>query len=408
MDASAPRAEADDDAAALPGPPDPWAASDMPVPRGRPPFHMTEMIAAEPGLARRLLGRLADDVATGHLAAAIRETALAGGPVVATGCGTSEHGALAVADIVRGALRRAGLPVEAGTSGMVSAAQAFEAALDPPSSGLVVGVSHEGGTWATNRALEAARAAGARTALITASRRSPGAGFAEPGLVVETGELDQSWCHTVGYLSPILVATAVGARLAGETVDADAAVGALAAGLGLDAEAEAVAAELAGTRHLVVVASGADRTAGRELVLKVEEATWLPSAYRDLETMLHGHLPATDASTGLVLVLADREAREARLERATQLLRAAALVGLRTAAIVTADAAAALDPDLTPAGRLVVPETPTLPPAPAALLATATALQILTERLARARGTDPDPIRRDDARYRDAAAVVEG
>jgi fructoselysine-6-P-deglycase FrlB-like protein len=55
-----------------------------------------------------------------------------------------------------------------------------------------------------------------------------------------------------------------------------------------------------------VIASGADRAAGREMAPKVEEASWLPSAYRDLETFLHGHLPATGSATGLVLILADR------------------------------------------------------------------------------------------------------
>ncbi len=61
-----------------------------------------------------------------------------------------------------------------------------------------------------------------------------------------------------------------------------------------------------------MIASGADRPAGRELALKVEEATWLPSTFRDLETFLHGHLPAMGAETGLVLVLTDRDGRAER------------------------------------------------------------------------------------------------
>ena len=156
-----------------------------------------------------------------------------------------------------------------------------------------------------------------------------------------------------------------------------------------------------------MIASGADRPAGRELTLKVEEASWLPSAYRDLETFLHGHLPATDSSTGLVLVLADRDHGRERIERAGQALAAARAIGVQTAAILSASADAALDADLTPAGRLVVPEADALPAPVAALLATATPLQLLTERLARARGTNPDLIRRDDPAYRAAAKVAE-
>ena len=79
---------------------------------------------------------------------------------------------------------------------------------------------------------------------------------------------------------------------------------------------------IAGASHLLVVGSGVDRVTARELTLKVEEAAYVPSAMRDLETFLHGHLPATGASTALVLVLLDREAPDARGLRARQALAA--------------------------------------------------------------------------------------
>ena len=138
-----------DPTAPLPGPPDPWDAAPTPSIRPRPPFHMTDMIAAEPALAGRILGRLADPARrAARLADAIRATLAAGEPVVVTGCGTSEHGALAVAEIVREAARAAGLRGAAVTS-----EQAFELSLAPPARGLVIGISHEGGTAATNAAL---------------------------------------------------------------------------------------------------------------------------------------------------------------------------------------------------------------------------------------------------------------
>ena len=389
----------------LAGAPDPWDLGAQPSHRDGPPYHMTEMIAAETALARRLLARLGDPGGSAaRLAGAIRETATAGLPISITGCGTSEHGALGAADILRDALRRATLP---HSPALPIAVQAFELSLDPPHAGLVIGVSHEGGTWATNRALEAARDAGARTAVITASDRSPAARLAGPGLVVATEELDQSWCHTVGYLSPLLAAAATGAQLTEETLDAGAAAAALEAGSAHLAAVEGLADRLAPMSRIVVIASGTDRTAGRELVLKLEEGTWIPSAYRDLETMLHGHWPATDAATGLVLLLADRERRAERVARARQALAAAAAIGIGAGAILAADAAAALTDPPTPLGRIVVPESPALPAPVAALVGTATALQLLTERLARARGTDPDPIRRDDPAYRAAAAATE-
>jgi fructoselysine-6-P-deglycase FrlB-like protein len=188
----------------------------------------------------------------------------------------------------------------------------------------------------------------------------------------------------------------------------DAVVGLLAAGTRDTAGAERIAGELAGAAHLLVIASGADRPAGRELTLKVEEASWVPSAFRDLETFLHGHLPATGPETGLVLILADRAHRAERVARARQALAAAREIGLRTAAILAADLDAAFEASLTPAGRLLVAESPTLPGPVAALLGTATPLQLLTERLARARGTNPDPIRRDDPVYLRASEAAGG
>lgn len=399
-------AEHFDPTAPLAGASEPWAPLDRPARRDGPPYHMTDMIAAEPALARRLLARLADPTGSAaRVAAAVTEAASAGQPIVTTGCGTSEHGALAAADILRDALRRAGLPHSAG---LPVAAQAFELSLDPPPVGLVIGVSHAGATWATNRALEAARDAGARTSVITASERSPAAALVEPGLVVATEELDHSWCHTVGYLSPLLAAAAIGGHLTGEAVDREAVSSLLESGSAAIGSIEALAARLSGVSRILVVASGSDRTAGRELVLKLEEGTWIPSAYRDLETVLHGHWPGTDASTGLVLLLTDRDGRRARVERARQALAAAAVIGIRAGAIVAEEAAIALADVPTEAGLIVVPEAPDLPAPAGALFGTATALQLLTERLARRRGTDPDPIRRDDPVYRDAAAAAEG
>jgi glutamine---fructose-6-phosphate transaminase (isomerizing) len=400
-----------DPAAPLPGPPDPWVSTSMPSIRPGPPFHMTEMIEAEPAIAERILARHeAPGSGAAELARVIRRTLRGGGPIVLTGCGTSENAAIGAATILREAVRATDLRTATGAPRREPVArQAFELSLDPPRDGLVIGISHEGGTAATNAALSAAREAGAATAIITVTDRSPGAALVN--VVVETEELDQSWCHTVGYTSPMVAAAAVGAHLSGRPVDGEfrAAVrSAMAAGVERGSIAEAVAERLAGTRPIVVIASGADRAAGHELVLKIEEGTWIPSAYRDLETFLHGHLAATDDATGLVLILTDRARRAERQARAIGALRAARAIGMETAAILAADAAVDVPTDLTSAGRIVVPESPDLPESVAALLCTATALQSLTERLARARGVNPDPIHRDEERYLAAAEAAEG
>jgi glutamine---fructose-6-phosphate transaminase (isomerizing) len=390
-----------DPAAPLPGPPDPWAYASTPSQRDGPPYHLTDMIAAEPALARRIIERVSSSGDAIELAQVIRATVADRAPVIVTGCGTSETAAMGMVEILRDALRVAGVPND-----LVRSEQAFELALDPLARGLVVGVTHEGGTTATNAAMRASRAAGARTAVVTVSRRSPAGGVAE--IVVETGELDQSWCHSVGYTSPMLAATAIAGILSGSPADGDAIAALLADGAGDEAGAERIAAQLGSGSQLIVVASGADRPAGRELALKVEEASWVPSAYRDLETFLHGHFPAIDRNTGLVLLLTDPAGRPERLARARQLLAGTRVIGVRNAAILSADIDRDLDEDLTPAGRLLVSAGPGLPGPVAALFGTATPLQLLTERIARARGTNPDPIRRDDPLYKEAAAAAGG
>jgi fructoselysine-6-P-deglycase FrlB-like protein len=372
---------------------------------------MTDMIRAEPRLAHRLLTRLAaPDRAAAALAAAVRSAGLAGKPIHVVGCGTSEHAALATAAILRDAARAASLPSAIGAGGAPVAVQAFEAALEagqPGPGGLVIAISHEGATWATNRALDAARAGGATTALVTVTAASPAAGLAD--IVVTTDELDQSWCHTVGYLSPILAAAAVGAHLSGVPIDAAAAAAVLGQGLdpAAEAAATALAGSLAGVDRVVVVGSGTDRIAARELTLKLEEGAHLPAAMRDLETLLHGHLAGVDGRTAIVVVLAERAGRGARIARAIGVLRACRELGLPVGAILADVVAGAVDPGLTPAGRVVAPDAPDLPGPVAALLATAVPLQLLTERLAIARGMDPDPIRRDEPRYLAAAEAAE-
>jgi fructoselysine-6-P-deglycase FrlB-like protein len=391
-----------DPEAQLPAAPDPWDYMPTPAYRDGPPWATAEMVAAEPALVARVGARVVASGAAAALASAVREAAEAGLPVVVTGCGTSEHAAMGVAAILRDGWRAAGLP----GVGPVSA-QAFELALDAPTGGLVIGISHEGSTGATIAALDAARARGARTATITGSAHSPIGSHAD--IVLATVEMDRSWCHTVGYVSPLAAATVTAGILAGGTPNTDKLRARVLAGIegaagGAD---DAIGGAIAASTHLLIVASGVDRVTAREFALKVEEAAWIPSSVRELETFLHGHLPATGPDTSLVLVLTEREGLEARTTRARQALAAALVVGIRPAAILGADAAALIPASLTPSGRMVIAEGSTMPGAPASLLGAAGPLQLVTLAAAAARGTNPDPIRRDDPVYLRAAEVAD-
>jgi glutamine---fructose-6-phosphate transaminase (isomerizing) len=371
----------------LPGPPDPWAPSEMPPFRSRPPYLMSEMIAAEPALAERLVRRLAQDDAVASLATAIRGAASEGRPVVTTGCGTSEHAATGIAMLLNEVLD---LPAD----GQVRPVQALESLRRPVRDGLLIGVSHEGGTVATNEALRAAVDAGSRTALITVGDASPGAAIAE--IVVRTEEQDQSWCHTVGYLSPLLAGAVLAQRVAQRRPDARAIRSVIEAGDDHRAAA-AVASGLTGTDRIVVVGSGPDLVSAQELALKIAEGARIPASAHDVESILHGHLAAATRWTGLILIATDEGMRPAPIaERVLRMAGAAGALGMPVAAIVGERAAGRLPAPLSPAGRVVLARPTRVSATAGALLGAAVPLQLLADRLARARGVDPDTLGRED------------
>jgi len=368
-----------------------WHRDWMPELRDAPPWLMQEMIEAQPALARDIA---ALDVSA--VAQLVRAAAEADAPIVVTGCGTSEHGAQGIAEQLREAL-----PATA----RVEARQAFEASLDPRAGGVCLAVSHDGGTRATIAAMRAAADAGATTAVVTAMPGEAAASTAASALV--TPLRDRSWCHTVGYLSPLVTGAAIAAAVRGVALDGEAVRSTVAAGICAREAAAAVARNLHGTRQIITTGSGADRIAARELALKVEEGVHLASVARTLETVLHGHFAACDETTGLVLIAADPRACDARAGRASSLLRASRRIGMRCAAILSPAYDAAIDPDLTDAGRVVVAAGDMLSPATAALLLTATPLQLVTLELAHLAGRNPDLIGRDREAWREAAALVE-
>lgn len=383
---------------ALPGAPDPWASSEMPAWRDGSPYAMTEMIDAEPALAERLVRRLQSRPTLEAVADALREAAQDRLAITTTGCGTSQHAAIAVAALIADALAIAGLPDD-----RVAAVQAFELSRRVPPGGVVVAVSHEGGTAATNDALRAAAAAGATTVLITVSDRSPAAALADH--VLGTEEQDQSWCHTVGYLSPLVVGACLHGAIREALPPPEAMARQVMAGVDPKA-AEGMAARLASTDRLLVVGSGADYAAARELALKVEEGARLPAVAHELETIRHGHLAAASERTGLVMVLTDAEGRgTGLLDRAASVLRSVGELGMPGAVIAAADVGGAPERSIATAGWQSVTLEPGLPRIVAAVLGSAVPLQLLTERLARARGTNPDTLGREDPRQAAAASA---
>jgi fructoselysine-6-P-deglycase FrlB-like protein len=333
----------------------------VPELRDAPPWIMEEMVAAQPALARSLLDSPPSAVA--EVAAAVRDTS---GPLTVVGCGTSEHGAMAAAAQLDRAL-------DGGWPPAVVARQSLDAVERPQQGGVCIGISHDGGTRATQLALEAAAAGGATTVLVTSVEDAP------VDWVLTTPVHDDSWCHTVAYVSSILVGAALARELRIEGVD-----GAAAAAL-LEAPGEV---SLPVAARMIVAGAGVDLITARELALKIAEGARIPTSGYQLETLLHGHLAGEDSETAGVLVQTDPAAR-----------RVARRAGL---------AAAALGEIGIPVAQIGPPPHVELDAMLARLLWGAVQLQRLTLGLAAARGMNPDLIRRDDAPYARAGDVAEG
>ena len=315
--------------------PEPWDYLPMPEVRPGPPWAMAEMIAAEPALAERIRQRLLAD----GVAAALADAGARGRgrrarghrdrlrDVRARGAG---HGRDAPRRVARG---RAARPRDRSRPRRSSSRRT------PPAGGLVIGVSHEGGTAATIAALDAAAGGAARGR--RCSPRAPGAPAAaladivagdrraRPQLVPH-GRLRVADRRRGGRRRGLLAGTPTGRRGAPRARSADGIEAAHASDGDGHARDLSIGRAIADASHLLVVGVRRGPGHGPRADAQGRGGACVPSAMRDLETFLHGHLPATGASTALVLVLTrPRRRPSARTRRARQALAAAGAAGIR-------------------------------------------------------------------------------
>ena len=367
-----------------------WLTDDFPELRDAPPWVMEEMIFAQAQLVAPILG--ADRPEATRLRELVVGAATAGEPVVVTGCGTSEHAAMVVAELLTDSFRREGLTARAETR------QALDAALDPRGGGVLLAISHDGGTRATKLALEAGRENGARAALITACTDPSCASDADDVFV--TPVHDDSWCHTLAYVSAILAGARI-SGIAGEEA-AGAATSAVESTLARRAELEAAAAHLNRSGRIIAAGLGIDQANASELALKIAEGARIATSAYHLETLLHGHLAGCDAdATSLVLLALDPRQGARRDHRLALVAEAVRTIGIPTVALAPASLLEALPGDV----HGVALELPTGEPLLTSLLQSAVAVQLMTLGLVGLAGTNPDLIRREERAYREAALI---
>ena len=350
-----------------------WLTADYPELRDGPPWVMEEMILAERDLPAGILGGAGKE--TAGVSAAIREAVSLGAPIVVTGCGTSEHGAMAVAELI----------ADAQPDAWVEAREALDAAVRPRRGGLCIGISHDGGTRATRLALEAAREGGRRHRRHHRTPRGERARRRGP-------------CRRDAARRPLVVPhRRVYERDRGRGGDRRQPCDSRAADRSDRRRRRAAPAIRRRGEEGPRRPHGSSRPASeptsstaRELALKIEEGARIPANAHRLETVLHGHLAGCDADrTAVVRFAVDTRGGDLQAERGADLDAALEVIGIPTVAIG--------EPfGLAPAES-----------AAEALVVGAVALQLLTLELAHAAGTNPDLIRREQQAYREAAAAAE-
>jgi glutamine---fructose-6-phosphate transaminase (isomerizing) len=363
--------------------------------RSAAPWVMEDMIEAQVILPEALGGSLASSAP--RLVEMLHAAAGAGEPIVVSAVGTSGHSARAVALILNGAIGESAV-----AAAPAEARESADQAVAPRRRGLCIAISHGGLSASTVRALAAAREAGAKTALITAAGSTPARDIAD--VVLVTPLRDRSYCHTVGYISPMLAGFYLASAYRGEEFPAASLAGYLGELLTMRTRALEIGGALGKAERLVAAGSLIDVPTVRELALKVAEGAWVPTTVLGVEDTLHGHLVAHDANSALVVVVTGGPGADRAAQGAHELLMAARRIGLRTAAILSPDLAGAIGSEDVTAGKLVIPHA-ALPELAASLLGGAVALQLLTIGLVHARKTNPDLLRREQAPYREAVAA---
>ncbi|MDQ4128850.1 MAG: SIS domain-containing protein [Actinomycetota bacterium] len=339
--------------------------------RERHPYHMYDAILAQPEAFARAVGgnEEAMDEFASEVAGCRR--------LYLIGLGTSHHAAQVGEHLM--------LAYGGGLD--ARALDSFDFALYGPrlsSEDCVVAASHRGSKRYTARALERAREAGCRTALITGEG---GSGSAD--VIFETVAQEESSAHTVSYTSALavlaLLAGGIGRHRTGaETLPVgllrEEIPAALRASLGLEERTEALAHEHVRRRRIWLLGGGPGAVTAREVALKIKETSYLQAEGVPTETMLHGPFQCVEAEDLFVLVAPSGAARARTLEVA----ELAEEVG--ASYVIVGD---------DPGAELAVPGVPE----PLSALSCLVPLQLFAYHLALERGTNPDSFRAEDPRF---------
>lgn len=337
-------------------------------PRDRHPYHMHDMIRAQPEYVAETLALLkAADVET-----FLEEPDY----LVVTGCGTSFHAAMYGARVLQMAW---------GKRAVVHAVHAFDLRHGglPDGAEAVLAISHSGSTATTNKAVKLARRGHLRTLALCGMPGSPLEDVAEATLVIGTTH-DRSWANTMSYTTQ-LTALAYLARNAGDGLHG-VGPGSLSGiprllrtPLRLEASLRRLARRIAREDRVTFLGTGLDAITALEGALKIRETCGMTASGYQLEQFLHGPFLSLDRRESVVALLSKEDC-----SRGKDILRALAGTGARVTTIGDDAHADLRMPRIPPVLRPIASVIP---------------LQLLAYHAALARGTNPDVMRADIPRY---------
>jgi len=293
--------------------------------RASHPYHMHDAIREQPDRIAQWLRTEREGAERAADAAASRKR------LVLVGIGTSFHAAQVGEHFVRhltGGRERA------------LAEQSFELVHYPvglTSEDALIAISHRGWKNYSVQALQAARAAGALTIVVTG--HEPGVGMTVADFVIPTCEQEISSAHTKSYTTALVALAALAVRLAerrGLLNDVAAAHAALKRiselmrrALACESHSREVAREIAARQRWVFVGAGPNWATAREGALKVQETSYMASESFEIEQFLHGPLAEMDSRAALVALFTGGPGDD----RARSLLRAAGELGVLRVAV---------------------------------------------------------------------------
>lgn len=338
-------------------------------PRSRHPFHMHDMIHAQPAFVQETLDRLHDVDAPSFLGTPRQ--------IVVTGCGTSFHAALLGARLLQQAL---------DGRVIVHAVHAYDLlhGADVPRDTVVLGVSHSGTTSTTNQALGLARRSGAATRALCGLPDTKMEEVAEEVLV--TGSVhDHSWANTMSYTTQLTAFARLAETLAEEPQDLfPEGVGGvprlIRRALGCEPAVRRLSKRVAAHDRVTFLGGGLDEVTALEAALKIRETCSFPASGYHVEQFLHGPFLSLDRREAIVALRSRQDD-----ERETEILQGVARTGASVTVIGEARGAQIPLPQAVRALRPIVSVVP---------------LQILAYYVALEKKTNPDIMRSEDPRYR--------